>query len=101
MPDVSIVILNYNTRQRVLDCLASLRAAGIPSAATEVFVVDNASADGSADAVAAAFPQVELIRAPRNGGFAYGNNLALRRIRGRYALLLNPDTLVPPGAVAA
>src|SRR4051812_19105826 len=99
MPDVSIVILNYNTRQRVLDCLASLRAGGIPdsadSPATEVFVVDNASADGSADAVAAAHPAVELIRAPRNGGFAYGNNLALRRCRGRYALLLNPDTVVP------
>ncbi len=104
MLDLSIVIVNYNTRDRLLECLASLQADGMPaengSPSSEVFVVDNASQDGSADAVAAAFPQVTLLRAPRNGGYAFGNNLALRRARGRYNLLLNPDTLVPPGALA-
>ena len=104
MPDLSIVILNYNTRERLLECLASLRRDDVPNPrhtpSTEVLVVDNHSDDGSADAVERQFPEVTLIRAPRNGGFAYGNNLALRRASGRLLLLLNPDTVVPGGAFA-
>jgi GT2 family glycosyltransferase len=64
-----------------------------------VFVVDNASSDGSADMVEAEFPWVELIRSPHNGGFANGNNQALRVARGDAILLLNPDTLVPSGGI--
>jgi N-acetylglucosaminyl-diphospho-decaprenol L-rhamnosyltransferase len=93
--NLSIVILNYNTREHLRACLDSL---GRP-AETEVVVVDNASTDGSADMVAAEFPWVTLIRAPRNGGYAYGNNLALRRCQGEMVLLLNPDTRLPPGAL--
>jgi len=66
----------------------------------EVIVVDNCSRDGSADMVAAEFPQVRLIRSPRNGGFSFGNNLGLRQARGRYVMLLNPDTVVPPDGLA-
>jgi GT2 family glycosyltransferase len=64
-----------------------------------VFVVDNASSDGSADMVAAQFPWVTLVRSPRNGGFAYGNNQALRQCRGNAILLLNPDAVIPPQGI--
>jgi GT2 family glycosyltransferase len=67
----------------------------------EVIVVDNCSRDGSAEMVEAEFPQAHVIRSPRNGGFAFGNNLGLRVARGRYLLLLNPDTETPPDALAA
>lgn len=105
-PDLGVVILNWNTRDLLRDCLRSVfRSTGV---AYRVVVVDNASPDGSADMVAAEFPQAELIRNPLNNGYAAGNNLGLRALgfdRGRldgprYALLLNPDTVVPPDAFA-
>jgi GT2 family glycosyltransferase len=65
----------------------------------EVFVVDNASGDGSADMVAAEFPWVELIRSGCNRGYAYANNLGLRRCKGEYYLLLNPDTVLSSSAL--
>ena len=95
MADLSIIVLNYNTREHLRACLTSL---GRPAQA-EVFVVDNASSDGSAEMVQHEFPWVTLIRAPRNGGYAYGNNLALRRCRGEVVMLLNPDTVLAPGAI--
>jgi N-acetylglucosaminyl-diphospho-decaprenol L-rhamnosyltransferase len=105
--DLSIVVLNYNTRDHLRVCLASITAEGSTSLsradapyAVECIVVDNASTDCSADMVAAEFPWARLVRAPRNGGFAYGNNLALPRARGRSVLLLNPDTALPPGTLA-
>jgi N-acetylglucosaminyl-diphospho-decaprenol L-rhamnosyltransferase len=103
--DLSIIILNYNTCQHLWACLQSLLAEGSTSLSraavqAEVFVVDNASSDGSADMIAAEFPWVELLRSPRNGGFAFGNNQALRRARGSAILLLNPDTLMPRGGIA-
>ena len=97
-PELSIVVVSWNTKALLADCLASL-ARDPRSAAWEVLVVDNASADGSADMVAADFPWAQLIRSERNLGFAGGNNLALRRARGRHLLLLNSDTRVPAGAL--
>ncbi len=103
--DLSILILNYNTRAHLRACLESLQhedstsLAGGPIQA-EVLVVDNASSDGSAEMVAAHFPWVALIRSPRNGGFAHGNNQGLVRSRGAAILLLNPDTLMPAGGIA-
>jgi GT2 family glycosyltransferase len=104
--DVSIVVLNYNTREHLRTCLRGLLAEGSTSLSggkldAEVFVVDNASSDGSADMVAAEFGWARLIRSPHNGGFAFGNNQALRLARGEAVLLLNPDTLLPPGGIAA
>jgi N-acetylglucosaminyl-diphospho-decaprenol L-rhamnosyltransferase len=97
---LSIIIVSYNTVGRLRACLQSLeRSRGVPD--SETFVVDNASADGSADMVASEFPSVRLIRSPINGGYAYANNLALRQARGRLILLLNPDTEVEPHAIAA
>ncbi|MDQ6672192.1 MAG: glycosyltransferase family 2 protein [Chloroflexota bacterium] len=103
--DLSILILNYNTREHLRACLASLAAEGSTSVSggpvqAEVIVVDNASSDGSADMVAANFSWVSLIRSPRNGGFADGNNQGLQRSRGAAILLLNPDTLMPSGGIA-
>ncbi|MBI4212900.1 MAG: glycosyltransferase family 2 protein [Chloroflexi bacterium] len=96
---LSIVVLNYNTREPLRRCLNSIeRSEGVPW--LEVLVVDNASSDGSADMVAAEFPGANLIRSPRNGGYAYGNNLALTQARGRYVLLLNPDTEFGPSVLA-
>ena len=105
-PDLGVVILNWNTRDLLRDCLRSVfKSTGVDY---RVVVVDNASPDGSADMVATEFPQAELIRNPLNNGYAAGNNLGLRalgfdkgRLDGpRYALLLNPDTVVPPDAFA-
>ncbi|MBV9173316.1 MAG: glycosyltransferase family 2 protein [Chloroflexi bacterium] len=102
--DLSIVILNYNTREHLAECLRAIQAEGSTtlsggSIEAEVFVVDNASNDGSADAVAEEFAWVRLVRSPRNGGFAYGNNLALRQARGENIMLLNPDSLLPRAAI--
>jgi N-acetylglucosaminyl-diphospho-decaprenol L-rhamnosyltransferase len=95
--DVSIVVLNFNTCAHLRVCLQALLTEDLGEA--EILVVDNASSDGSADMVAREFPSVRLIRSPRNGGFAYGNNQALRVARGDAMLLLNPDTLPPPGGI--
>ena len=98
--DVSVVIVSYNTRDLLDQCLRSVeRDAGDVNC--EIFVVDNASADGSADLVEREFPGVRLLRNTRNVGFAAANNQALRLAQGRYALLLNPDTVVLDGAIAA
>src|SRR6476469_7021583 len=98
--DLSIVILNYNTRDHLRACLESIADEGSTSLSggaleAEVLVVDNASSDGSAEMVAAAFPWVTLIRSPYNGGYAMGNNQALGPSRGKTILLLNPDTSLP------
>ncbi len=91
--DLSIVIVNWNTREMLRDCLTSVRA-GLRGITAEVVVVDNASTDGSAGMVADAFPEVTLIRNAENRGFAAANNQAFELARGRHILLLNSDTLV-------
>lgn len=100
MIDVSIVIVSWNTRDILRDCLRSIReSAG--RVAFEIILVDNNSADGSADMAAAEFPDVRLIRNAENLGFAAGNNQGIVVARGRYVLLLNSDTVVLDGAIAA
>ncbi len=109
MLDLGIVVVNYNVRDLLRDCLESVYD-GRGDFRFEVCVVDNGSHDGSADMLADEFPQVQLIRA-ENRGYAVGNNLGLRafgfRDKGgaeaqapRYILLLNPDTILPPSALA-
>lgn len=96
--DVSIIIVNWNTRELLRDCLQSVYAES-DSCAFEVFVVDNASADGSAEMVAEEFPNVHLIRNSENRGFAAANNQAMLRSQARYVLLLNSDTRVLDHAI--
>jgi GT2 family glycosyltransferase/glycosyltransferase involved in cell wall biosynthesis len=91
--DLSVVIVNWSTREDLRVCLTSL-AAATAGLAAETLVVDNASSDGSAEMVRESFPSVELIENRRNAGFARANNQAFARARGRYILLLNPDTVV-------
>lgn len=98
--DLSIVTVSYNVRDYLAACLASL-GAGAGGLRWEAVVVDNASADGSADHVARDFPHVRLLRNGENVGFARAVNRGLAVTRGRWLLLLDPDTTVPPGALAA
>ena len=97
---LDIVIVSFNTRQDTLACLASLHASP-PKALGTIFVVDNASADGSVEAVRTAWPAVEVIALPRNAGFGAANNVALRRSTAPLELLLNSDTIAPAGAIDA
>ena len=93
--DLSILIVSYNTRDITLECLESLYKHP-PQCSYEVIVVDNDSRDGSAEAIASAFPQAQLLALKDNLGFGGGNNLAAERAKGRRLLLLNPDTIVYP-----
>ena len=96
--DVSVLIVTYECREAVRECLMSVysRTNGV---AFEVVVVDNASDDGTADMVRTGFPQARLIELEENVGFAAGANLAAEAASGEYLLLLNPDTVVHEGAV--
>ena len=97
LPLVSILIISYNTREMTLECIASvIDQTTVPY---ELIVMDNASTDGSAEAIAAAFPDIRLIAEEVNHGFAKANNLAALEARGDYLLLLNPDVLVLDGAI--
>jgi len=104
--DLAIVIVSYNTRDLLRACLTSVYSSQ-GDFSYEVWLVDNASSDGSAEMVASQFPQVRLIRRGVNGGYAYANNLGLREISSlksqipKYVLLLNPDTLLPPSALTS
>jgi len=97
-PALSVVVVTWNVRDLLLDCLASLEADGVPSWA-ETFVVDNASSDGTGAMVAARFPWARLIASPINLGYSRGNNLAVPECAGRAILFLNPDTMVHPGTL--
>lgn len=96
--DLSVIIVSWNVRTLLKDCLDSLFKA-VQGYKAEIFVVDNASSDGSADMVASEFPQIHMIANDENLGFGAANNQALKLSRGRYILLLNPDTVVPEDAV--
>jgi hypothetical protein len=96
---LSVLIVTYNNAPLIDDLLAGL-AAQLATLDAEVVLVDNASHDGTADAVAARHPGVRLLRSATNLGFAAANNLAAAQARGRVLLLLNPDALPEPGTVA-
>ena len=99
-PDISILIVSWNVRELLLQCLAALPAAVGDGLRYEVIVVDNASGDGTVAAVQAAFPGVTVIANADNRGFTGGNNQALAAARGDYLFLLNPDTVPDPGSIA-
>ncbi len=114
MPTLAIVIVSYNVRQLLHGCLnAVMNSRRSPGHDWDVWVIDNASVDGSAEMVAAEFPTVHCLASPENLGFARGNNQVLRQLGFRDApsstaphgapdlvLLLNPDTEVAPDAIA-
>jgi GT2 family glycosyltransferase len=95
---LSIVIVSYNARPDLERCLESLHAAP-PSTPHDIIVVDNASTEGGLDRLRDQWPAVHIIALERNLGFAAGNNAGIRASRGELVLLLNSDTVVPPGAI--
>jgi len=97
MIELSIIIVSYNARADLERCLASLHEAP-PALPHEIIIVDNASTDGS-PVGARAWPDVRVIERHTNGGFAVANNVGIRASRGELLLLLNSDTVVPPGAI--
>ena len=99
-PELSIVIVTYNSAHDIEACLDSVlpQCQSIP---VELFVVDNASFDGTVDLVRTRYPTATIIANALNRGFPAGNNQALRLAKGNYVLLLNPDTIALPGSIAA
>ena len=97
-PAVDIVIVSYRSQDLLRSCLMSLRAYP-PDRGAHVWLVDNASQDGTPEMVRAEFPEVELIASETNRGFSAANNLAIRRGRAPYVLVLNPDTRLTPRAL--
>lgn len=93
MTDLSVVIVNYNVKHFVEQCLHSVLNAS-RNLRTEIFVVDNNSVDGSVPFIKQKFPQVKLIENKSNTGFSVANNQAIKQCTGKYVLLLNPDTVV-------
>jgi GT2 family glycosyltransferase len=90
---LSVIIVNYNVKYFLEQCLHSVRKS-VKDVDAEVFVVDNNSVDGSVEMVREKFPEVLLIANKENTGFSKANNQAIERSKGEYTLLLNPDTLV-------
>ncbi|BCW99199.1 MAG: glycosyl transferase [Armatimonadota bacterium] len=112
VPDISVSVVNWNTRSDLLECLSSIiprECRHLPSGCVfqsggvfcDVTVVDNNSQDFSADAVQNIFPVVRLLRMDRNLGFAAGHNRAFAAARGRYRFVLNPDATVSAGCLKA
>ena len=97
-PDLAIVIVGYNARADLERCLESILAAP-PVVPFEILLVDNGSTDGGPDAVERRWPQVRVLRQARNLGFAAASNAGIRTTGAGLVLLLNSDTIVPPGAL--
>ncbi|MCL6535079.1 MAG: glycosyltransferase family 2 protein [Armatimonadetes bacterium] len=98
-PEVSVIIVSYNTRELLRECIESILCEQGDGLVVEVIVVDNASADGSAAMVTERFPQARLIANPDNRGFGAACNQGLEMARGRYALILNADIRAQPSAL--
>ena len=97
--DISVLIISFNTRDRLRECLEALRAQ-TGGLCFETVVLDNASRDGSADMVSAEFKEVKLVRSEINLGFGNGNNRGLEQTQGRYVVLLNSDAILPPATLS-
>ncbi|HEY81470.1 MAG TPA: glycosyltransferase family 2 protein [Anaerolineae bacterium] len=99
-PDIAILIVSWNVRELLLGCLNALPEAVGDAYSYEVILVDNASSDGTVEAVQEAFPHVRIIANKENRGFTRGNNQALAATQARYLFLLNPDTQPLPDSIA-
>src|SRR5262245_42992126 len=97
-PAISIIVVNYRTREMTLECLRSI-VRETRDTSYETLLVDNASNDGIIEAVTSELPSVRCFPLPVNVGFARANNIAAQQARGRFLLLLNPDTLVLDRAI--
>jgi hypothetical protein len=98
-PELSIILVNWNSRDYLIECIASVYEQ-TPGICFELVVVDNASPEGGVDAVLQQFPLVKMVKCERNVGFAAANNIGFRQSVGRYILLLNPDTRLTGPAIS-
>lgn len=98
MPKLAVIVVSYQVRDALVRCLASLRSA-LAELDAAVWVVDNASTDGTGRMVKEQFPEVIFLPMPENLGYGRANNVAIRKSASDYVLLLNPDTEVPPGTL--
>ncbi len=96
--EISIIVVSYNTKELLLDCLASIFET-VKEISFEVWVVDNNSTDGTIEAIKERYPVINIIKNTTNLGFAAANNQAFRQMKGHYALLLNTDIVLTDGAV--
>jgi GT2 family glycosyltransferase len=98
--DLSIFIVNYNTKKLTMECIDSIYKATIEDYEFEIFVVDNASMDCSVEMIKNSFPNVHVIENAENVGFSKANNQAITLSKGRYVLLLNSDTIVEKNTIS-
>lgn len=96
--DISIIIVNWNTRDLLIDCVRSIYAT-TQDLNFEIWVVDNGSTDNSVNAMRKSFPEINIIENPNNFGFAKACNQAIRQINSKYVVLLNTDTILTDGAI--
>lgn len=99
MIDLSIIVLSFNTKELLRECISSIEENKPSKYSYEVIVVDNASSDGSSEMVKKEFPNVTLVANKENLGYTKGNNLGVKKAKGRYILFLNADTLVYRGTL--
>jgi len=99
MIDVSVIIVNYNTKEYTRECIKSVVEA-TRGVSYKIYIVDNASTDDSIEMIRSEFPNVHLLTSSINGGFGYANNIALRMARSKYIFLLNSDTLLINNAIS-
>ena len=99
MSDLTVIVVSWNCKGYLADCLRSIESSGSNTA--PVVVVDNNSNDGTVEMLRQEFPQIHLLVNRENTGFATANNQALKKVQSRYVLILNPDTVVRPGALDA
>lgn len=98
-PDLSIIILNYNVKDLLINCLESIFKSKSPKDNWQIIVVDNASEDGSVEEVRKRYKDIEILENEKNLGFAAGNNVGVKRAKAPVILFLNPDTVVVDGAI--
>lgn len=96
--DVSVIFVNYKTKDLTINAINSVKEK-TEDIEYEIFVVDNASNDGSIEAIEQQFPNINIIKSDKNGGFGYANNLAIKQAKGKYILCLNTDTLLINNAI--
>lgn len=97
IPDISIVIVNYNVKDALDNCLSSIYKSNTSGHSLEIFVVDNNSFDGSVKLIKEKYHDINIIENRKNLGYSRANNIALKLVRGKYILILNPDTILEEG----
>ncbi len=95
-PELSIIIVNFNSKKFLKNCLESILSSQLNDLKLETIVVDNASKDGSSQFVKKNFPLVTMVNSKKNIGFSKANNLGIKKAKGNYILVLNPDTVLSP-----